>query len=298
MAGRRALNGVTDAREAGAAGRMFRATLLGLSLAILSIGFIQLVSVYDLALRDPRFLDGWVLAAGMAVQLYFHVATARSSLSPKAAVRWRKFHVLTGCLLIPVFALHTNFGLPDTIMEWALWICFALISSSGVLGICLSWRIRSQFLMEGPAFERIPSRRKEIARAVQSLATASDTGTSSGALPPPPCEAWLNDLYIHHLEGFLERPSSTLAHLIGSHHQRKRLTDEIDQLTQFVDRDGLDRLAAIKSLLIEKDRLDAAHVAHALSRIWLLVHVPATYALALLTVAHILIAYAFSSGAW
>jgi len=50
--------------------------------------------------------------------------------------------------------------------------------------------------------------------------------------------------------------------------------------------------------VIEKDRLDFAQVYLGLNKGWLFVHVPVTYALMVLTVLHVVIVYAFSTGPW
>jgi hypothetical protein len=76
------------------------------------------------------------------------------------------------------------------------------------------------------------------------------------------------------------------------------LTDEIDILIGYVDGAGKDKLAVIRNLVVEKDRLDHAHVHLGLLKGWLYIHVPVTYALVVLTVLHGFVAYAFSSGAW
>jgi hypothetical protein len=76
------------------------------------------------------------------------------------------------------------------------------------------------------------------------------------------------------------------------------LIDEIDELPRYLDQQGQAKLATIKNLVIEKDRLDFARVNLGLTRGWLLVHVPVTYALIVLTILHILVVYAFSSGVW
>jgi hypothetical protein len=88
------------------------------------------------------------------------------------------------------------------------------------------------------------------------------------------------------------------AHLIGSQRHLKRLIDELDNLSNYVDRQSQDKLAAIKNLVIEKDRLDFARVYLALSKGWLFVHVPATYALVVLVVLHVFVVYSFSAGTW
>ena len=50
--------------------------------------------------------------------------------------------------------------------------------------------------------------------------------------------------------------------------------------------------------MIEKDRLDFARVYLGLSKGWLFVHVPATYALVVLVVLHVFVVYSFSAGTW
>ena len=86
--------------------------------------------------------------------------------------------------------------------------------------------------------------------------------------------------------------------MIGSQRPLKRLTDEIDHLSSYVDQQSQEKLAAIKNLVIEKDRLDFARVYLGLTKAWLFVHVPITYALMVLMVLHVLVAYSFSSQVW
>ena len=106
------------------------------------------------------------------------------------------------------------------------------------------------------------------------------------------------DLYTTHLRDFFQRQRNSAAHLIGSQRPLKQLTDAIDNLSRYVDQQSQAKLAVIKNMVVEKDRLDFARVYLALTRGWLFVHVPVTYALTVLVVFHVLIVYAFSSGAW
>ena len=106
------------------------------------------------------------------------------------------------------------------------------------------------------------------------------------------------DLYTNHLRDFFQGQGNVTAHLIGSQRPLKRLTEEIDNLSRYVDKQSQEKLEAIKTLVVEKDRLDFARVHLGLTKGWLFVHVPVTYALIVLTVLHVLVVYAFSSGAW
>ncbi len=297
-AGRRASGASIGRRGPGSAGNLTGQTVQGLLIAAISGGLFWLVWIYGNGLRDPRYLDGWVLAGGMSVQLYFHIAIKRASLSPKSAMRWRKIHIFLGYLLIAAFISHSNFSLPDTGFEWALWTGFVLVTLSGIFGTYLTWSLKAKRRIdEGISYDRIPTLRAELARRIHA-AVAETEPTAQLALPGLPHEAWIMDLYTNHLWDFFQGPRNFTAHLIGSQRPLKRLTDEIDNLSRYVDQQSQEKLADIRNMVIEKDRLDFARVYLGLTKAWLFVHVPVTYALIALTVLHVLVAYAFSSGAW
>jgi hypothetical protein len=267
-------------------------------IAAISGGLFWLVWIYGNGLRDPRYLDGWVLAGGMALQVCFHIAKTMG-LSPKSAMRWRKVHIFAGYLVVAAFISHSDFTLPDTGFEWALWTGFVLVTLSGILGTYLVWSQRTKGRVdEGVSYDRIPALRAELKRVF--LATVDETETPAAAidLPGLPYDAWIKDLCTTHLEDFFQGPRNFTAHLIGSQRPLKRLTDAIDNLSGYVDQQSQAKLAYIKNLVVEKDKLDFARVSLGLTRGWLFVHVPVTYALIVLTVLHVLVVYAFSSGVW
>ena len=233
------------------------------------------------------------------MQLCFHIAIKTASLSPKSAMRWRKIHIFLGYLLIAAFISHSDFSLPDTGFEWALWAAFVLVTLSGIFGTYLAWSLQAKRgIDERVRYDRIPTRRAELARDVHAAVAKTDPAAAAIALPAPPYDAWIMDLYTNHLRDFFQGQRNFTAHLIGSQRPLKRLTDEIDNLSSYVDQQSQEKLAAIKNLVVEKDRLDFARVYLGLTKGWLFVHVPATYALIVLMVLHVLVVYAFSSGAW
>jgi hypothetical protein len=286
-------------RGIGPVSRLFAQLLRAVPVLAVSALLFYVVSTYQAALRDPRFLDGWVLAGAILLQLYFHVAQSAKLLSPKAAVRWRRLHIFIGYLLLPAFILHSDFSLPDTGLEWALWVCFASIALSGVFGIFIAWWVKARDTGDdGIDYDNIPAERARLAREVHAIVATAHPAAASNALPPPPYDAWISELYGDCVVDYFKHQPSLAAHLVGSRLRFKQVTDEIDTLSEYVDEQSRERLAAIRKLVIEKDRLDAARVAQGLSKGWLVMHVPATYMLIVLTVVHVLVVYAFSSGAW
>ena len=296
-AGRRTSEASIGGRASGLARYLISRTVQGLLIAAISGGLFWLVWIYGNGLRDPRYLDGWVLAGGMSLQLAFHIALKTASLSPKLAARWRKFHIFVGYLLIAAFISHCNFSLPDTGFEWALWAGFVVVTLSGIFGTYLAWSLRAKHgIDERVGRDGIPMRCAELALNLHATIVATDPAAAAIALPAPPYDAWIKDLYTTHLRDFFHGPRNVAAHLIGSQRPLKQLTDEIDNLSRYVDQRSQEKLAAIKNLVVEKDRLDFARVYLSLSKGWLFVHVPVTYALTVLTVLHVIVVYAFSSG--
>jgi len=286
-------------RGSGSAGYLNSQTVQGLLIAAISVGLFWLVWIYGNGLRDPRYLDGWVLAGGMGLQLYFHIAIKTASLSPKSAARWRKIHIFVGYLLIAAFISHSDFSLPDTGFEWALWAGFVLVTLSGIFGTYLAWSLRAKHgIDERISYDHISTRRAELARDLHAAVTETDPAAAAIALPAAPYDAWIMELYTNHLQDFFQGQCNFTAHLMGSRRPLKRLTDEIDNLSPYVDKQSQMKLAVIKNLVVEKDWLDFAHVYLGLTKGWLFVHVPVTYALMVLMVLHVLVVYAFSSGAW
>lgn len=284
-------------RKGGSAGAVAGHLTACFLVAVLSAGLIWIVPLYASGLRDPRYLDGWLLAAGMVIQLGFHVAIVTARLSPKALSRWKRLHIYLGYLLVAVFASHSDYSLPDSVFEWLLWTAFVLVTASGVWGTYLGWSQRAR-LDKSIAADRIASLRADLAREVAAAVDGPPAAQGLLALPGLPHEAWIAELYATRLKDFFAGPRNLPAHLLSSRRPRERLVAEIDGLSAYVDRQSKERLATIKSLVIEKDRLDHLRVHLALNRIWLLMHVPATYALLVLSVVHVVVTYAFSSGAW
>ena len=279
--------------------RLIVRTVQALILSVISGGLFWLVSIYATGLRDPRYLDGWVLAIGLSLQIGFHIAIKTARLSPKFAIRWRKLHVFVGYLLIAAFISHSDFSLPDTGFEWALWACFVLVTLSGVFGTYLAWSLQAKReIDERVGYDGISKRCSELAQEVRAIVLINDPATAALALPAPPDDAWIMDLYTNHLRDFFQGQRNITAHLIGSRRPLRRLTNEIDNLTRYIDKQAQEKLAAIKALVVEKDQLDLARAHLGLTKGWLFVHVPVAYALIVLTVLHVLVAYAFSSGDW
>lgn len=298
LVARRAANGSMGLRSQGSTAGVSGQTITVILLAAVSGSLFWLVEIYAQGLRDPRYLDGWLLAAGMSLQLLFHVATKTGRLSPKSLMRWRTFHIFVGYLLVAAFLSHSNFSFPKSPFGAALWTGFVLVTLSGLFGTYLAWSLKTRGRIdERVGYDRIPLRVAELAQDVKAVVAMPDPPADAIALPAAPYNAWIIDLYTNHLNDFFEGPRNFSSHLVASQRPVKRLIDEINHLSPYVDAEGQEKLLRLWNLVIEKDRLDFARVHFALTRAWLFVHVPVTYGLLVLSVLHVLIVYSYASGA-
>lgn len=282
-----------------AAGKGYGVISACLSVVVISAAVLWLTGIYASGLRDPRYFDGWILAGGMIFQVLFHIGLKAQRLSPASLIRWRRFHIFTGYALIAIFISHTGYTLPDTLLEWALLIGFALITFSGLVGTYLSWSRKSRPGLESvSSIELLAQRQTELQRAAENVVVRVEPAAQALPLPAQPHQSWVLDLYAHHLRPFLTANAGLAARLPGSESQLQKILEEIDALAPYVDASNQKRLEALKDLAREKDNLDRAAAHSLVAKGWLWVHVPVTYALALLTVVHVVVAYAYSSGAW
>lgn len=248
-----------------------------------------LVWFYDTTLRDPRFLDGWTLTAGCLAQLLFS-ARRKLPLAPLGRVTpWMQAHIYTGYFLVAAFAFHTQFELPDGVLESALWGLFLILVLSGMIGAYLSRVVPAKLAQGGRqiAFEDIPAAQFELARRVDDLALGAADGTGSLSI---------SDLYATSLHGFLNGPRNILAHLKRSNRTVRRVCDEIDSANPYLDAGGKETLQSIRGLVVEKDELDDQYAHQLLLKGWLFVHIPATYGMIVLALVHIAVVYAYAAG--
>ncbi|GBF26703.1 hypothetical protein MnTg02_01744 [bacterium MnTg02] len=258
--------------------------------AIALVFLYWLIWLYDAGLRDPRFFDGWILFCGMGAQLLFTLRKKLPHLPLGRATAWMQTHIYIGYAVIVVFGFHTGISLPDGLLEWVLWLLFVIVVLSGVIGAYLSWSIPPKLKQnsERIIFEGIPALRSELAREVDNLATHAADRAGSPTI---------SDLYVNVLHGFFKRPRNLFAHLRGSGRPLDRISGEIGNLERYLDKPGKETLDAIKDLVVAKDNLDFEYAHQGVLKTWLFVHIPATYGLIVLTVLHVAIVYAFSSGA-
>ena len=265
--------------------------LRNLAITGMFVGLILAIEIlYDMSLRDAAFMNGWILFAGMALLAIFNLRKKLNILPLLRMSTWLQLHIYTGLLCLLLFLLHTNFSLPNGPFEIILWILYMTMTVSGLVGVLLSRLLPHRISARGERviFERIPILRAQIARDIEQLAMTSVRETRASTIA---------DFYLAELAPYLERPKHLIGHLIGANKPERRLHVAIRELERYLDERGRQILNEIDSLVSAKADLDYQYATQLTLKSWLFFHLPLNYGLMLFTLAHIVIVYAFASGA-
>ena len=243
----------------------------------------------DIGLHDFQFFNGWTLVTCIVVMM---LLTWRKKvvILPLGRVRfWLLVHYYVGFLTVAVFIVHTKYEFPGSLLNWLLWSLFVLVSVSGLLGAAISKILppRLEAQSERILFDRIPLFRAQLAAQAEAIARESvqDGNTRSIAR-----------LYMDTLSDFFAGPRNIVAHLAASKVPQSRLLGQLSAIERYLDDAGKDRLQKMRDLVEAKSNLDFHYTNGGLLRLWLFVHVPATYALLVAIDVHVVLAYAFAAG--
>ncbi len=260
------------------------------TIALIAAGILYTVIwLYDTALRDPRTFDGWVLFGGITFQVFFSWRRRFAKLPLGRVTAWMQAHIYCGYFVVATFALHTQFTLPDTGLEWVLWLLFVLVAVSGVVGAFLARAIPSKLeanVSQVP-LEKISSQQAKIAREVDDLVVGSVDGDGA---------AVLTNFYTQTLHTFFRKPRNFMSHLSHSKRPLKVICGELEAFERYLDKQGKETLQSIRERIVAKDDLDFQYAHQGLLIAWLFIHIPATYGLIALSIIHVAIVHAFSSG--
>lgn len=243
----------------------------------------------DVGLHDFQFFNGWTLLACIVAMLLLTWRKKVVILPFGRVGFWMQVHYYVGFLTVGVFLVHTRYEFPGSLLHWMLWGLFVLVSLSGIAGAIMSKVVppRLETQSERILFDRIPSFRAQLAGRAELIAAESvqDGQTRSIAR-----------LYADVLSDFFAGPRDILAHLTASKVPQSRLLGQIAAIERYLDEAGRERLRKLRDLVEAKSNLDFHYANGGLLRVWLFVHVPATYALLVAIAVHVVLEYAFAAG--
>lgn len=265
--------------------------LAGFTLLLVSGSLLFLLNLlYDISLRDSAFLSGWILLVLMGFLALFNARKKLPVLPLFSGATWLQIHIYLGLLVIGLFLLHSSFRLPDGPFEVLLWWVSMATFVTGLLGLLLSRILPPKLRRHGERifFERIPIFRAQLSQEAELLAfnALEDSGDTGIA-----------NFYWSVLAPFLRKPRNFMSHVVGSQKHIRRLKAQFRALRRYEDEKGREALAKLQEIAEAKDNLDYQYALQLTLKAWLFLHIPLSFVTLILSVTHVLLAYAFASAA-
>jgi len=228
------------------------------------------------------------------------------------AQTWMRGHLWLGAISFPLIVLHAGFAFGHGLTSWLMWL-FVFVWTSGVIGACLQHVVPRHLLRDVPMetiYEQIGHVRAQlvdeadtvVADACGRLEVVTDVGASpEGALataglatvmrpvdPSADDTGALREFYVTEMRPFLEKPARS--HVLAD---PTSASERFAQLRLLVPPTLAPAIADLESICEEERQLRRQAAIHGLLHGWLLVHVPLSFALMALVVAHIVMALRF-----
>ena len=265
-----------------------------LTLAIVTITALGFVHLAESALREPKFIDGWLLAALFIPQMMLHVLNQSDRVRFRIAQfgtvnRRQTFHIYCGTFTSAMFLLHAGLDLPGSMLGATLWGLFILVVASGFLGMSLErlfLRTISQLNITAKPPNSDPNALQQTNRIETLLATLIKHVEMN-----PEIEDSTRKIY----DFFQQKPNAWKL-LKEPRLPLQRFLIQLEELEDIVGSDRAGTIAELKREAVDKLATDFQLSYDKIRSTWLLIHVPSTYSLVIVSLVHIAIVSAFSTG--
>ena len=254
----------------------------------------------------------WGLAFGIVGTLFMFFAAflglrkKRPHYRIGRAAWWLKGHLWLGALSFPIILFHTGFSFGGPLGRTLMWL-FVLVYATGLVGLLLQQvlpRFMTKALPQETVYEQIehvrdglleeivdlvrgtPARRGAVSRAksdgrvrgrvVESRAAVEVRGAEG------PDRAPLKGFVDRYMRDFFERRRPKKSAL-WDHHTRAALFEELDRL---VDPALHPVVEDLRAYCEQREQLELQRRMHLWLHGWLLVHVPLSWTLVMLTSVH------------
>ncbi len=263
-----------------------------LSLSILIVFSLLALAVdraYSSTLLRSQFLSGSVLLAAIVFLAVYNVRKKLPFLPLGSSSVWLQVHLNVGWFSILLFLLHVGFRAPNGPLETTLALLYLGAAASGVFGLRISRRFAPRLARHGEEviFERIPELRRRLREEAEALVVRSAEEGKSTTIA---------DFYADRLLPFFAGPRNFWLHLLQSNGPLHALLEDSAGLRRYLNEKQKRHMDDLVELVRQKDHLDHQYALQAMLKRWLFFHVPLTYCLLILALAHVVFVYAFSVG--
>jgi hypothetical protein len=234
-------------------------------------------------LGNPSELTGYCLLVTIVFLAFFNIRK-RLSMLPMIgkASTWFMLHTVGGFFVLAVYWLHTKTIWPTGMYEKSLAILFYLTVTSGIIGYLIQQIYPKLLTQTGVEviFERIPLRISKLRQKAEEtmLKCCNKSGVET-----------LGKHYLDTLQWFFAEPRFTFQHLIGSQRSQQWIQHQDNAVRRYLNIDEQKYLNELSQLAYQKNIIDIHYTLQGAMKCWLLIHIPLTSALMLLSFWHFLV---------
>jgi hypothetical protein len=259
-------------------------------LVALSAFLIWAHGAYREMLAGMDYLTGWALLAVIAFLAIYNGRKKLPFLPLGNSETWLQVHIYVGYLTFVLFLVHCNYRVPTGWFEITFACIFGIVMLSGVGGLLLSRQIPKRLATRGGEvfFERVPAYRRALLERAEQLALDSTKGTEATTLL---------EFYTRNLRDYFSTGGRFLPHFFEDQSGLQSVLARVEDLKRFTNDNENKVLDEFAELVRERDRLDYQAALQGILKGWLFIHIPFTFSLLLFTLVHIVLVFAFSTGA-
>jgi len=268
-----------------------RRRFVGASLTIVAVIAAVLLAVGAAgSIAATGYTSGWTLFGLIVFLAAYRVRKAIPFLPLGTSAAWLQLHIYCALLTMVLYLLHAGPPLPTGIFESTLALLYLTVFMSGVVGLMMSRSFPARLTMLGGEviFEQIPIVRHQLQTQVEALVLTGNTDSQASAVA---------EFYRDRIRPYLLSHRDVLSHLTRGESVRwHQLSRSIDDQRRYLNADEQHVLDEIKDLIRQKHELDTKYALQAALKVWLFVHVPATWALLIFSLCHVVLVHAWTGG--
>ncbi len=257
-------------------------------LVVAVTGLVVVCRALEDSLRPYAVYTGLVLFFILLLLTLFNLRKKLPFIPLFRASTWLQIHIYTGLLSVALFVVHVGFRMPNGILEGLLTAVFVIVTVSGIAGLFISRWLPPMLTHSGESimYEHVPALRRKLADEAEDIIVSAETELESTSL---------RDFYALHLRPYFRRNHGIWLVLTGARRLQRRLESRMKELHRYLTERELPVLERLRDLADTKRNLDYQYSGQRLLKLWLFVHIPFTYSLLLLALAHGVLALSYVS---
>ncbi len=236
---------------------------------------------------NEAFASGFSLLAVVAALFGLSVRKRMIDRPLGSVAIWQAVHHYLGMLCLAIYAMHAGLVVRGW-LEIALAIAFWIVSLSGLV----SWYVNrtSPRLLRAAGYhvlrEDIPQSKQLISEQAYRLALEAAGKNETAALA---------DYYRAKLSAFFMKPRSMGFRVFPTGMRRRNLVAGLESLDRYLSETGRESRRRMCEFVISKDNLDFQYAIQLRIRVWAAMHTAFIGSFLVLTIAHVILAFRYSS---